>query len=498
MQWIDTSSRFAFEKIASVCPYVPPDLEQFIEKLGGSLPTNKVAFYNRAVPAFESYGENRNGDAFWRRELMAKHATFVTHGHYYRHHKNKDPTIAQGRPIASAWNDQTDMVDLIIEADRDRVEDRIHMLERGEKVATSMGCHVKYDECSICGNQAPSRAFYCEHVSKHASAPYGMRSVLEDGRVCCVFNPNPIFFDLSDVGRGAAEESETLMKLAELEMPPDAVARHLGIEEPSQLIVSLLEKNAGEKGADLLKKIPAADERMSRVPFSDMEREIPSELLSKIRERLGPMRALRHLSAVGIVLRPREFSTVTGLPRFRAPTMIVVKKTQCLPSGALKGRLEPDVMASLEPWFTRRSSFMPALHNRVSGQKKKASASASNPLSRFLEPKGDEDAAAFYAAYRNSLVDSFSTVDHESEIYVSKFAGTSTAQFPEFSRSYAEGAYLMPSGNEKVASFIGADDNADAASGPVSGSVADELGQDVLGLMAEEKLRRITSREIER
>jgi hypothetical protein len=492
-QWIDTSSRHSFEKIASVCPFIPPALEEFINELNGKLPREKVAFYNRAVPAFESYGENRNGDAFWRRELMEKHATFVSHGHYFRHHVNKDPSIAQGRPIASAFNDQTDMVDLVIMADRDRVEDRIHMLERGEKVATSMGCHVKYDVCSICGNKAATRKQYCKHVEKNASYPFGMRQVLDDGSVCCVFNPNPIFFDLSDVGRGAADESETLMKVAS--DSPIVLASRMGIKEPSHLFLSLMEKNAGEKDADLIKEVPSVESRVAAAPFRSAEREIPEKTLKKMKEKLGPIRAIRHLSAIGIVLRPREFSAVTGTPEFRAPTVVMVRKAECLPGDAFKGKLDPDIMASLEPWFSGRSAFMPALHNRLSGLKKKATdLNSIIPLQTFAEPVGDEDAAQLYAAYRNSLSDAFSSPDHESETYVSKFAGTGTKQFPDFSKSYVNGVYLTPGRNEKVASFISADDNADAASGPVSGSIADELGQEVLGLMADNDFRRITSR----
>lgn len=494
MQWIDTSSRFAMEKVASVNRHVPPALVDFIEKLHGTIPREKVAFYNRAVPAFESFGQNRNGDAFSRQMLMDFHPTFVKHAHYYRHHVNKNPEIAQGRPIASAFNDQTDMVDLIILADRDRVEDRIHLLERGEKVATSMGCHIKYDVCSICGNKAPTRAHYCEHVKKEASYPYGMNAILDDGRVCCVFNPNPVFFDLSDVNRGAATESETLMKVASMDIPSTEIAERLGIKSPNDLTF-FLQKNAAEKGADMVKEVPTVSSRFARAPLKKIEPEIPGEVLRSIREKVGAAELIRHASALGIVLRPGEFSEATGRPSFKAPTIIMVRKSECLPPGAMGGRLNRDVIASLEPWFEKRSAFMPALHNRLSRLNKNAHISSDDSgLSDLLSGTGDEGTRNLYAAYRRSLSESFSPISREAETFVSKLAGTLCPQFPEFSQSYVDSAYLLSAGEVKVATETGPVDNAAAASGPVSGSFADELGQEVLGQMADNNLRWITSR----
>ena len=63
----------------------------------------------------------------------------------------------------------------------------------GDFPAVSMGCRIKHDVCSICGNEAPTRAQYCDH------AKFAMNQVLPDGKKIYVHNPSPNFFDISRV-----------------------------------------------------------------------------------------------------------------------------------------------------------------------------------------------------------------------------------------------------------------------------------------------------------
>lgn len=149
LSWIDTGSRHALEKMArqvgTLPTHVPAALATKIAELQGTLPRDKVAFYNRALGCFEAYGLNNNGDGWFRSELMAKHATFVDHAKYFRSHANQlargDPYF--GQPVASAYNPLTDMVDLIIVADFDKqAQEDIQLLERGQPAYTSMGCFV--------------------------------------------------------------------------------------------------------------------------------------------------------------------------------------------------------------------------------------------------------------------------------------------------------------------------------------------------------------------
>jgi len=71
-----------------------------------------------------------------------------------------------------------------------------------------MGCKIKYDVCSICGNKAPTRAQYCTHLKNE------LNKIYSDGRVVCAYNPKPNFFDISIVWRPADKTGYMLKKVA--------------------------------------------------------------------------------------------------------------------------------------------------------------------------------------------------------------------------------------------------------------------------------------------
>lgn len=76
---------------------------------------------------------------------------------------------------------------------------------------------VTVHNCSICGNEAPTRKEYCKHVMKKAAAPYGMGRILPDGRKCYVDNPQGVFNDISKVPVGADMTAQSLRKVAGLD-----------------------------------------------------------------------------------------------------------------------------------------------------------------------------------------------------------------------------------------------------------------------------------------
>jgi hypothetical protein len=78
----------------------------------------------------------------------------------------------------------------------------------GEYPAVSMACRIKYDTCSICQNEAPTRREYCDH------AKFSMNQLLPDGRRIYVHNPSPNFFEISRVFRPADKTGYTLKKVA--------------------------------------------------------------------------------------------------------------------------------------------------------------------------------------------------------------------------------------------------------------------------------------------
>jgi len=78
-------------------------------------------------------------------------------------------------------------------------------------IAEGMAVH----NCSICGHVAKTPAKYCEHVQRSAMSPYGMRSILPDGRMCGVYNTYPRFFDDSFVFIGAERSAKTMANVTD-------------------------------------------------------------------------------------------------------------------------------------------------------------------------------------------------------------------------------------------------------------------------------------------
>lgn len=485
MTWLDLDSRHTLSKVASVGVYVPETLVSKIEELKATLPQDKVAFYNRALGSYEAFGLNRNGDGFERHELIANHDTFVKNAHYFKHHINKDPALSRGRPVASAFNERTDMVDLIIVADREKCAEQIHALESGKRVPTSMGAKVAFDVCTICENRARTRDEYCEHVHKLASAPYGMRAVLPDGRVCGVKNPNPRFFDISDVVIGAAPESETLLKVA-------SFAGNLSSAELAEIVG--LAKWAEDKDASITKRVPGMIEgspifRRGMQELSTREADIADDVIDRARDVGGFDGVLRNTAALGIVLKPDEFARAAKIASFDAPTLSEILASESMPKKVLAAALDPEVMNLFAGQYEKRSAFMPALLNRIPVLQKKASINTTK--------SGDNEAGRMmYAAYRKSLIDTFPNVGgHEGEYWVMKCAHTSSRLFTDCSRGYVSGAFLSPdkaSLLDKVldrVEKIAQPSNVVAALGDVSGTVADELGVEALDLIAVQSIR---------
>ena len=186
-----------------------------------------------AMGAFETYDDNRNGDAFPDRpvgvgknvtcghadcqhaawvaadEVLSKHYKTFLKAHFFEHHKNKDPEKAFGDVMRAFWNVRMQRVELLVrlyESKNRKLAERIHA---GEYPAVSMGCRVKYDVCNVCGHRAPTRAQYCGHAREK------LRQVMPDGTKVCVHNPNPDFFDISAVFRPADPQGYMLKKVAE-------------------------------------------------------------------------------------------------------------------------------------------------------------------------------------------------------------------------------------------------------------------------------------------
>lgn len=178
--------------------------------------------YVLAVSGWEFYGENRNGDGFpefpfmetetppWiaADETLTHHyKTFEQFGMNYRHHANRDPMKAVGKVVKAFWNAAMHRVELLIDLENAKAPDLADRIAAGEYPPVSMGTRVPYDVCSQCGNRAPTRAQYCNHLR------FQMREVI-NGRKVCALNPRPKFFDISWVFRPADPIAFMMKKVA--------------------------------------------------------------------------------------------------------------------------------------------------------------------------------------------------------------------------------------------------------------------------------------------
>lgn len=208
----------AMEKTAEDKSYkLDPKIVDLVRKIK---PDNQKHIYNllTALGSGEVWGPNSNAD-YWKEKWLKPetprfgHKTFLDAG-IFTHHKNKDKSKSLGEVLYATYNPVMFRVELIWRIDRDKAqqhqaEDYYDRLADGECLDVSMGCKVKHDVCMICGNCAPTRAQYCDHMR---STP---NKILPDGRICCVDNPEPRFFDISIVRIGAARHAKIMGKAEE-------------------------------------------------------------------------------------------------------------------------------------------------------------------------------------------------------------------------------------------------------------------------------------------
>ena len=194
--------------------------EQFLYEMRDiKLADGEVPIHVNAVGSHSRWGNNRKGDSFSESTLRQWHPTFVTEGNPFIHHRNRDPKMNYGKVASSCYNDKMHRVELLIIANTNQQAAKknaglvlpaefLEKIEKNAELAVSMGCMIKHDICSWCGNTARTRAEYCDETNcrdpKTGEWGFGCKSglakVASSGRVQYVDNIDPRFFDISFVG----------------------------------------------------------------------------------------------------------------------------------------------------------------------------------------------------------------------------------------------------------------------------------------------------------
>lgn len=166
----------------------------------------------------ETYGPNRNGDGFPSEpvrgkiaadEVLPLHYKSYENAHVFEHHANSDPAKAIGSVKKAFWNPHMRRVEVIEDFDHSKAPRLLEKIAAGEYPAKSMGCRIKYDVCTDCGNRARTRGEYCDHLK------YEMGKIASDSGIqYAALNPSPNFFDSSWVIRPADRTGYMLKKVA--------------------------------------------------------------------------------------------------------------------------------------------------------------------------------------------------------------------------------------------------------------------------------------------
>jgi len=294
--------------------------KSFLEKTACEYHPTIAAYINAAKPikgktqilltalgAYEFWGFNVNGDAFPEAGLAHEGTDygFKTFEHYakiYKHHVNKDPTASYGDVALSVYNPKYHRVELIVVLDNAKAPDIAQRMEHGDYPDWSMGTRVPYDVCSICGNKAPTRKQYCEHLKYYLARMYPPL-----GKPAFAINPQPKFFDISQVFIGADRIAKTHMKVA-----------HSTIVYPSS--AWLAEKMAAtDKSATIEKEVPAEGAPISQQSLEDLalgimevkshEQPMSKDTLNTLARR--PLsESMSTLAMLGILPKPQEFQRI--------------------------------------------------------------------------------------------------------------------------------------------------------------------------------------------
>jgi hypothetical protein len=223
---------------------------------------------------------NNNGDSWERGLLKACYKTFLGADNYVEH--VQIPELSKGKVIDIALREipftkkdgkdlTTLYVDILIATNRSH-SDLIDKITSGEYCAASMGCLIKYSQCSQCGNIAEDDTQACNHVrffkNNYFYDPSGVKRIIaelcgraEDPESCK-------FIDASWV-RKPAFEGAVLRNILEIGADNQDVSDKIKnvFNLPSFMPQEgMLLRAASEAAASLVKEVEAADEPAEEVP----------------------------------------------------------------------------------------------------------------------------------------------------------------------------------------------------------------------------------------
>lgn len=301
---LDSSSQSKY--LSKTASTYHPEIADYI-RLASPI-EGKLQVLITALGASEFYGHNKNKDAFPENSLKHEgtdygYKTFETNARVFKHHINKPDSPSYGEVHLSVWNDEMKRVELILIICREKAPDIASRIDKGEFLDLSMGCHVPYDVCSICGNKARTKKDYCDHIKYYAGKiPPGYT------KIASMINTLPKFFDISFVTVGADSTAKVMKKIAGYEDNGDRSDHLSGSEQNNTGLKKQIPSNFN---GNLVKAIcsvsPYLIEREKRIPSSILQKVNELDLESGV-EKLSKI--LSSFLSLGIVPHPDEFQEI--------------------------------------------------------------------------------------------------------------------------------------------------------------------------------------------
>jgi hypothetical protein len=295
------------DKVASADRYTPVTRDYIERELPAAIKPGNVYVLDTALGAGEAWGSNINADWFGEDMLKAGKETFVTRAHPFFHHVNHDPAGSKGVVLFAAYNEAMRRVELVVQLGRAGGGEIVESIAAGNYPRTSMGFRAEFDECSICGNQAYTRAQYCKHLR------FEPNKIYPDGRKAYAINTKGYFFDHSYVIVPADRTAGTMVILKVASTDARLRDNVLGADVAAEIGVV----DPGEKQLNLfLDKTAAASERaMSLLDVGVIQPAIESwpmlsdEAVTKLASI--PMDvALQSSMVAGVALHPADFQFI--------------------------------------------------------------------------------------------------------------------------------------------------------------------------------------------
>lgn len=362
----------------------------FLDKLASlNLRPDQIPIHVIALGAYEGFGCNRNGDAFTEEECRKNHERFVKHAKYYKNHQNKDPRKSYGSVELSCYNEPMRRVELLIFGnEKQSAADRtgtlvmpqatVDKLYAGKLLGWSMACKVAWDQCSNCGNKAPSRYQYCTEDTcinpdtgrRMPGCRYGLTKLGEDGFQQFVFNPDSHWFDISEVGRqadrialgGLADYMRTKAAEAGTVIGGSELAEMAGLYEAAPGLIEtsyhnylplVLKLAALEENLDKLSDKHRTAAQLGRPRFDKLQ--LPRDLFKEGNFKFAAQE--------GIVLGPAEFFRLS-CPDLSSEKLADVVESTRDAMGSCFRLLErdPQLFLTLEksPWWVHKDSLKQA------------------------------------------------------------------------------------------------------------------------------------------